>query len=115
MVNTTIIKSDIDKCVGCNKCIRVCPHRTVNKVVSTDKGFRITINQEDCVGCGECIKACAHGARGYEDDTGRFLTDLKNGKSLAVIVAPAFLLNYPNEYKNAGARVVKKKRRKVSV
>ena len=84
-----------EKCVGCNKCIRSCPVLTAN--VSSDA--KIDVSEEMCIQCGACFDNCHHGARDFEDDTEKFLTDLKNGRKLSVIVAPAFIANYPNEYK----------------
>lgn len=40
-----------------------------------------------------------HDARDFDDDTAKFLADLKSGKKFSVIVAPAFVANYPKEYK----------------
>jgi iron only hydrogenase large subunit-like protein len=90
-----LIGTDITKCQGCNKCVRVCPQSSANKVISTPEGFKITVNTDNCVACGECIKQCKHGARFYSDDTEAFLDSLKSGKSTSIIVAPAFLANYP--------------------
>lgn len=38
-------------------------------------------------------------AREYQDDTKSFFTALEAGKKISVILAPAFLANYPHEYK----------------
>ena len=84
-----------EKCVGCNKCIRSCPVLTAN-VAEKDK---INVNDEVCIQCGACFDHCMHEARDFEDDTDKFLSDLKSGKKLSVIVAPAFIANYPKEYK----------------
>ncbi len=84
-----------ERCVGCNKCIRTCPVLTAN-VASNG---RIDVNEESCIQCGACFDNCRHQARDYEDDTEKFLSDLKNGKRLSIIVAPAFIANYPKEYK----------------
>lgn len=84
-----------EKCVGCNKCIRSCPVLTAN--VAEDG--KININEEMCIQCGACFDNCMHEARDFDDDTNKFLSDLKSGKRLSVIVAPAFIANYPKEYK----------------
>ena len=84
-----------DKCVGCNKCIRTCPVLTAN--VAEDG--RIDVDESMCIQCGACFDNCHHGARDYEDDTRAFLADLKAGKQLSIIVAPAFIANYPKTYK----------------
>ncbi len=81
-------------CVGCNKCIRVCP--TNSNIASND---RIIVDENRCIGCGECFKICSHNARTYQDDTERFLNDLSAGDSISVILAPALIANYPNQYK----------------
>lgn len=41
---------------------------------------------------------CAHNARSYHDDTERFFEDLKKGEKISLLLAPAFLANYPREY-----------------
>ena len=84
-----------DKCVGCNKCIRSCPAFLAN--VAEDGN--INVSDEMCIQCGACFDNCMHDARDFDDDTAAFLNDLKNGKRFSVIVAPAFIANYPKEYK----------------
>lgn len=84
-----------ENCVDCNKCIRSCPVLIAN----ISKENSISINDEACIKCGACFKECQHSAREYEDDTEKFLKDLKAGKKISVLVAPAFVANYPNDYK----------------
>ena len=91
---TTMIFTN-DKCVGCNKCIRSCPTLLANVAHNE----RIDVNEEMCIQCGACFDNCRHEARDFEDDTVKFLNDLKAGKKLSVIVAPAFIANYPHTYK----------------
>ena len=84
-----------EKCVGCNKCIRSCPALTANIA----RNGRIDVDESKCIQCGACFDHCAHGARDYEDDTEIFLQELSKGKKFSVIVAPAFVANYPKTYK----------------
>lgn len=84
-----------DNCIGCNKCIRVCPTLLANEA----KVGKIDVLEEYCIECGACFDACRHNARDYEDDTSEFMLNLGNGKKYSVIVAPAFIANYPKEYK----------------
>lgn len=84
-----------DDCINCNKCIKTCPVLLANVAANN----RIEVNSDVCIGCGACFDNCTHNAREYEDDTEAFLADLKKGKKYSVIVAPAFLSNYPREYK----------------
>lgn len=84
-----------EKCVGCNKCIRSCPVLTANVA---EEG-KINVDEEMCIQCGACFDNCMHDARDYDDDTAVFLKELKAGKKFSIIVAPAFIANYPKDYK----------------
>lgn len=87
-----------DNCVGCHKCISVCPVLTANKAVEENEGNKIIVDGRQCVACGACFDACTHEARSYNDDTERFFEDLKSGEKISLLLAPAFLANYPKEY-----------------
>jgi coenzyme F420-reducing hydrogenase delta subunit len=56
---------DIEKCVGCGKCVFICPYDAIGwKDVSTPE-----IKTEECMGCGACALVCPHQAielMGYE-------------------------------------------------
>ncbi len=84
-----------ENCTGCNKCVRACPTLVSN--VALDG--KVQVNNDNCVVCGDCVQACTHDAREFQDDTKQFFTDLESGRKISVIVAPAFLANYPKEYK----------------
>lgn len=56
--NVVTIKLDQSKCVGCRRCLEVCP-RNVFKIV--DKKALI-INRDLCIECGACKMNCAYGA-----------------------------------------------------
>jgi ferredoxin len=65
-----------------------------------EKGdFKVELDHEECVLCGEGIRSCSHEARTFVDDTTQFLSDLEQGRKIAMIVAPAFmpLIPYPQE------------------
>lgn len=89
-----------ENCIGCNKCISVCPVLTANHAVVKDGKSKIVVDADKCIGCGACFDACEHEAREFHDDTQRFFEDLKRGESISLLLAPAFLANYPNEYKS---------------
>ena len=42
------------KCIGCGKCIKVCPESAI--AFNEDK--KAVINPEICIGCGECMTVC---------------------------------------------------------
>lgn len=45
-----------DKCIGCGRCIEVCPEEAITKT-------RWSINREICTRCGKCAEMCPSGAR----------------------------------------------------
>lgn len=87
-----------ENCVGCNKCISACPVLTANRAVEENGKNKIVVDGAQCVSCGACFDVCAHGARSYHDDTERFFEDLRKGEKISLLLAPAFLANYPREY-----------------
>jgi coenzyme F420-reducing hydrogenase delta subunit/Pyruvate/2-oxoacid:ferredoxin oxidoreductase delta subunit len=58
---------DTSKCVGCDKCVFVCPYEAIEaEPLATPK-----IIMEKCMGCGACALVCPHNAiqvEGYEFD-----------------------------------------------
>ena len=59
---------DTNKCVGCDKCVFICPYEAIEtEPLATPK-----INLEKCVGCGACALVCPHLAiqlEGFEYET----------------------------------------------
>ena len=89
-----------ENCIGCNKCISVCPVITANRAVEKDGSTVIEVDGDKCIGCGACFDACEHNARSYYDDTEEFFADLAKGQKISLLIAPAFAANYPNEYRS---------------
>ncbi len=89
-----------DNCVGCNKCISACSCLGANVQVERNGTNRIEVDPEKCIACGACFDVCKHGAREFTDDTERFFADLARGERISLLLAPAFLANYPKEYES---------------
>lgn len=101
-MNETTKKSLVytnEKCQGCNRCISICPVLTANySITASDGTQRVEVHGENCIKCGACFDECEHHARSFLDDTEQFFSDLKQGEQISVLIAPAFLANYPDEY-----------------
>lgn len=87
-----------ENCIGCNRCISVCPVITANRAIEKDGKTVIEVDSDYCVACGVCFD-CDHKARSFRDDTDKFFEDLKRGEKISLLLAPAFSANYPEEYK----------------
>ena len=93
----SLVKTN-ENCIGCNKCIKACSSMGANVAAEKGRGNIIDVDPDKCIACGACLDVCEHGAREYIDDVDRFFEDLKRGTRISVLIAPAFLANYPNEY-----------------
>ena len=99
--NKGLIYTATKGCIDCNKCIHECPVLKSNvSAMDSDGTYKVCVDDKECILCGACIDTCVHDVRHFKDDCDDFLLGLKQGKSLSVIVAPAFYINYPNNYKN---------------
>ena len=98
-MNQSIVYTN-DKCIGCNKCIKVCS--AIGACVSSEENGKahIRVDGSKCVACGSCIDVCEHGAREFCDDTERFFEDLKAGHNISLLLAPAFKANFPDDYES---------------
>lgn len=89
---------DEEQCEGCNQCVGACPIPGANIAYLLDGKNKVKIDADRCISCGECLRVCEHEARHYLDDTERFFEDLKAGKDLSVVAAPAIAVNI-DDYK----------------
>lgn len=51
-----------DKCVGCGRCVEVCPSKAIS-LLENDGLVKAVTNREVCTDCGECVSACLTEAR----------------------------------------------------
>jgi len=102
MKEMNLIYTREEECAGCNQCIRFCPIFEANTAYKVDGKNKVKVNSDKCIHCGKCISVCEHGARDYIDDTEMFFQDLKNGKSISVLAAPAIRVNFPKYKKLFG-------------
>ncbi|MBU5472846.1 [Fe-Fe] hydrogenase large subunit C-terminal domain-containing protein [Roseburia sp. MSJ-14] len=88
-----------ESCTGCNRCISVCSVLEANYSLMESGENVIHVDGDACIECGACMDVCHHKARGYRDDTEEFLAALKRGENISILIAPAFIANYPKEYR----------------
>lgn len=81
-----------DNCIGCNRCIAVCPVAGANVAGNLEGGSFIQVADEKCLHCGACLEACRHNARECMDDTETFLAALDRGEHISMIVDPSFFM-----------------------
>ena len=91
----TLITNNVANCVGCNRCIRVCPIDEANVVHANDGVITVEADGSKCISCGACLIACHHNSREYEDDTERFFSDLRSGVAISMFAAPAAKSYFP--------------------
>jgi len=60
------LKLDTEKCIGCGKCIEVCPHS-----VFIMRNGKVAIHDKDkCMECGACAKNCQFNAISVKQGVG---------------------------------------------
>lgn len=94
-----VIFTDMEKCIGCNRCISGCPIPLANTTHIENGKPKILVNPEACIHCGHCFDYCKHEARDYMDDTEIFFNDLKKGKRISLVIAPSVRTNFSSSYK----------------
>ena len=90
------IHSGSDNCVGCNRCMRVCPIETSNIACQEPNGrAKVKIDPGQCILCGACLGTCSHDVRHIRDDTELFFEELKAGREISVVTSPAICAGIP--------------------
>lgn len=83
-MNFMSIKIDTKKCVGCSKCIKVCPGSLIYK---NEAGKAFIKYLQNCWGCTACLKECKNEAIKYYlgadiGGNGAYLYVVENGSEL---------------------------------
>ena len=60
------LELDAEKCVGCGRCVEVCPH----EVLAVEEGKARIVDRDGCMECGACAKNCPAEAVSVEAGVG---------------------------------------------
>jgi len=64
--NVATLKMNSDKCIGCGRCLEVCPHQ----VFAINNNKAKFINFDSCMECGACAKNCPTAALQVDSGVG---------------------------------------------
>ena len=102
-------KSVIDpaKCKNCGMCVQVCPYQAIQKIIvpcesacpvgaiAKDENGHAKIDFDKCISCGKCASACPFGAVHEKSQIIDVLKNIKAGKKVIAMVAPAMFGQLP--------------------
>ncbi len=102
-------KSVIDpaKCKNCGMCAQVCPYQAITKIIvpcenacpvgaiAKDENGMAKIDFSKCISCGKCVNACPFGAVHEKSQIIDVLKNIKAGKKVIAMVAPAIMGQLP--------------------
>ena len=102
-------KSHIDpeKCKNCGMCAQVCPYQAIQKIIvpcenacpvgaiAKGEDGHAKIDFDKCISCGKCAAACPFGAVHEKSQIIDVLKNIKAGKKVIAMVAPAMFGQLP--------------------
>ena len=100
-------KIDQSKCKNCGLCAQVCPFQAITKIIvpcenacpvgaiAKDEDGLTKIDHQKCISCGKCVSACPFGAVHKKSQIIDILKNIKNGKKVTAMLAPAIMGQLP--------------------
>lgn len=98
---------DPEKCKNCGMCVQVCPYQAITKIIvpcenacpvgaiAKGEDGHAKIDFEKCISCGKCVAACPFGAVHEKSQIIDILKNIKAGKTVIAMVAPAIMGQLP--------------------
>lgn len=96
-----------EKCKGCMQCIKACPYSAIVKIkvpcedvcpvdaIKKDESGHAKIDFDKCITCGKCVSGCPFGAVHEKSQIIDVLKQIKAGKKVIAMVAPAIMGQLP--------------------
>ncbi|MGM0435745.1 MAG: [Fe-Fe] hydrogenase large subunit C-terminal domain-containing protein [Bacillota bacterium] len=98
-----LIRTRINDCENCYKCIRTCPVKAISF-----KDNQAQIIDDDCIFCGLCKNACPQDAKSVHSDMHFLKNWLLSGREVVVSIAPSFLSDFYKSDFNSMRTALKK-------
>lgn len=112
---------DPDKCKECGMCAKSCPYNAiadlirpckkacpVNAITMDENGICV-IDDSKCIRCGKCIHSCPFGAIGSKTSIVDIINEIRAGKYVVAMVAPAVEGQFGADITMSSIRTVCKK------
>lgn len=115
------MRIDTDKCKECGMCAKACPYGAivhlerpckkscaVGAITYDEYGF-CQIDEKKCISCGRCIHNCPFGAIGSRVRVVDVINEIKAGKEVIAMCAPATEGQFGKEISMASIKILLKK------
>lgn len=112
-------KINAELCVGCGKCVSVCPYQAIIRIpipceeacptgaISPDETGKEVIDKENCILCGKCITACPFGAIAERSQMMKVLQAIKSSDHTTAIIAPSIAGQFPGSLEQLHSGLLK--------